>query len=250
MVISVLLGFIHIDKQSSQIICIGRCTDLVIDHTDSIMGLAYIQHGLDEIFTVQAEHPCNADNEILLQRLAHCQLTFQLRLTVHIQRFIALTIRLPRFCSLTVEHIVRADIGHLAVQPLADICNILGSASIDCTNFRHFVVILCHVHSRPCRTVDHSVRIHFRDNFLNSIFIRNIQCNIRSLRYRRTICHAAVVFLNVRTHTFMTTLQQFVHDIMSQLTANACYKNLIPTPPQAFSGYLSFFTLSHTGLPK
>ena len=84
MVVAVFISLIHIDKQSSQIISIGRCADLVIDHTDSIVRLADIQHGLDKVLTIQAKHPCNADNEILLQRLADCQLPFQFRLAVHI----------------------------------------------------------------------------------------------------------------------------------------------------------------------
>ena len=67
MVIAVLLSLIHINEQSSQIICIGRCADLVIDHTDSIVRLADIQHGLDKVLTIQTKLPCNADNEILLQ---------------------------------------------------------------------------------------------------------------------------------------------------------------------------------------
>ena len=226
MIIAVLLGFIHIDEQSSQIICIGRCADLVIDHTDSIVRLADIQHGLNKVLTIQTEHPRNADNEILLQRLANCQLTFQLCLTVYIQRLIILTIRLPGLCALTIKHIVRTDIGHLTIQFLAYICNILRAACVDSTDFRHFIVILCHIHSSPCCTVDHGIRIYFCNNFFNGIFISNVQCHIRCFCYRRTICHTTVVLLNIRTHTFVTALQQFIHHIMSQLTTNACYKKL------------------------
>ena len=58
MVIAVLLSLIHINEQSSQIICIGRCADLVIDHTDSIVRLADIQHGLDKVLTIQTKLPC------------------------------------------------------------------------------------------------------------------------------------------------------------------------------------------------
>ena len=57
MVIAVLFGLIHINEQSSQIICIDRCTNLVINHTDSIMRLANIQHSLDKVLTVQTQHP-------------------------------------------------------------------------------------------------------------------------------------------------------------------------------------------------
>ena len=92
-------------------------------------------HGLNKVLTIQAKHPCNADNEILLQRLADYQFPFQLRLAVYIQRLIILAVRLPRLSALTIEHIVRADVGHFAVQFLADICNVLSAASIDGTDF-------------------------------------------------------------------------------------------------------------------
>ena len=84
MVIAVLFSFIHVDEQSSQIICIGRCANLVINHTDSIVRLADIQHGLNKVLTIHPKHPSNADDEILLQCLANCQFPFQLRLAVYI----------------------------------------------------------------------------------------------------------------------------------------------------------------------
>ena len=206
MVIAVLLGFIHINKQSSQIICIGRCANLVINHADSSVRLADIQHGLNKVLTIQTEYPCDTDNEILLQRLADCQLAFQFRLAVYIQRLVILAVRLPRLCALTVKHIVRTDISHLAVQFLANICNVLRAACIDSTNLRNFIVILCHIHSSPCCTMDHGIRIYFCNYFLNSVLISNIQSHIRCFCYRRTICHTTVVLLNIRTHTFVTAL--------------------------------------------
>ena len=190
------------------------------------MCLADIQHSLDKVLTIQPKHPSNADDEILLQCLADCQLTFQLCLTVYIQRLIILAIWLPGLCTLTIKHIVRADIGHLTIQFLAYICNILRAACIDSTNLRYFIIILCHVHSSPCCTMDHGVRIYFCNYLFNSILIGNVQSDIRCFCYCRAICYTAVVFLNIRTNTFMATLQQFIHHIMSQLTANACYKKL------------------------
>ena len=190
------------------------------------MCLTNIQHGLNKVLTIQAKHPCNADNEILLQRLADCQLTFEFRLTIHIQRFVILAVRLPRLCTLTIKHIVCADIGHFAVQLLADICNVLSASSIDGTNFRYFIFILSHIHSSPCCTMDHGIRIYFCNYFFDIVLISNIQCYIWSLRHRRTISNTTVVFLNVRTYPFMATLQQLVHHIMAQLTANARYKKL------------------------
>ena len=226
MIITIFFGFIHINEQSSQIICIGRCADLVIDHTDSVVCLTNIQHGFDKILTIQTKHPSNTDNEILLQCLADCQLTFQLCLTVYIQRLIILAIWLPGLCALTIKHIVRADIGHLTIQFLAYICNILRAASIDCTDLCYFIVILCHVHSSPCCTMDHGIRIYFYNYFFNGFFISNIQSHIRCFCYHRIISNTTVVFLNIRTNTFMAALQQLIHHIMAQLTANACYKKL------------------------
>ena len=190
------------------------------------MCLAYIQHRLNKVLTIQTEHPSNADNKILLQRLAYCQLTFQFRLAVYIQRLVILTIRLPRLGTLTVKHIVCADIGHLTVQLLADVCNILCATCVDSTDFRHFIVILCHIHSSPCCTVDHCVRVYFRNDFLNCTLVRNIQGNIQCFCYCGAVCHTTVIFLNIRSYTLMATLQQLVHHIMSKLTANTCYKKL------------------------
>ena len=55
-----------------------------LPYADSSVRLADIQHGLNKVLTIQTEYPCDTDNEILLQRLADCQLTFQFRLAVYI----------------------------------------------------------------------------------------------------------------------------------------------------------------------
>ena len=74
--------------------------------------------------------------------------------------------------------------------------------------------------------VNHSILIYFCNYFFNSVFVSNIQIHIRCIHYCGFICHTAVVFLNIRTNTLMTALQQFIHHIMPQLTANTCYKKL------------------------
>lgn len=79
---------------------------------------------------------------------------------IHIQRLIILAVRLPGLCALPIKHIVRANIGHLAIQFLANVRNVLGTTSIDCTNFCYFIVILCHIHSSPRCTVNHSIWIY------------------------------------------------------------------------------------------
>lgn len=106
------------------------------------------------------------------------------------------------------------------------ICNVLSATCIDGTDFRHFIIVLCHIHSSPCCTVDHGIRIYFCNHFFNGILIGNVQSDIWCFCYRRAICYTAIVFLNIRTKTFMATLQQLVHHIMTQLTANTCYKKL------------------------
>ena len=40
------------------------------------MGLAHIDHGLNKVLAVQTEYPCDADNEVLLQRVRHRKLAF------------------------------------------------------------------------------------------------------------------------------------------------------------------------------
>lgn len=49
--------------------------------------------------------------------------------------------------------------------------------------------------------------------FSNGIPIRNIQNRLLSLRHRRTICYTTVVLLNIGTHIFTATIQQFIHYI-------------------------------------
>ena len=110
MVVAVLIGFAHIHQKPCQVETIGRRTDLVIDYPDFIMGLAHIDHGLNEILTVQTEHPCNTDDKVLLQRVRNRQLAFQLGLTVDVQGLIVLAVRLPRLRSLAIEHIVCGQI--------------------------------------------------------------------------------------------------------------------------------------------
>ena len=87
----------------------------VVDDANGIVRFANVQHRLDEVFSIQAEHPRNADDEVFLQRPADCQFTLQFRLTVDIQWLVILAIRLPRRSSLPIKHIIRADVSHLAI---------------------------------------------------------------------------------------------------------------------------------------
>lgn len=42
------------------------------------MSLSHIQHGLDEVLTIQIEYARYTDNKLLLQNWVDCQLAFQL----------------------------------------------------------------------------------------------------------------------------------------------------------------------------
>ena len=114
-IVSVLVGFVHVNQQACQVQRVRRRADLVVNDADGIVRFANVQHRLDEVFPIQAEHPRNADDEVFLQRPADCQFTLQFRLTVDIQRLIILAIRLPRRSPLPVEHIICADVSHLAI---------------------------------------------------------------------------------------------------------------------------------------
>ena len=62
-----------------------------------------------------------------------------------------------------------------------------GELAVSNTLDKYFIVILCHIHSSPCCTVDHGIRIYFCNYFFNGILIGNIQSHIRCFCYRRTI---------------------------------------------------------------
>ncbi len=84
MIIPIFVGFDHIHQQARQIIGVGRCADLIGYDFQGVMCLADIQHRLDEVLAVDAEHPCNPDDKILVQGLRNCKLAFQLRLSVNV----------------------------------------------------------------------------------------------------------------------------------------------------------------------
>ena len=110
MIISVLLRFDHIDKQTGKIESISWRADLIIDHTDGIVCLPDVNHRLDEVLTVQTENPGDADDEELVLVLRYRHLAFQLGLAVVVERCIVLIIGLPRPLALPVEYIVRGKI--------------------------------------------------------------------------------------------------------------------------------------------
>ena len=83
MVDTILIREHHIYQKLCQIVSIGGRSYLVIDYADCIMVFRQIEHSLYEILTVYAKGPGQSDDEILLQKLLHRQLSLVLRHAVH-----------------------------------------------------------------------------------------------------------------------------------------------------------------------
>ncbi len=95
MVAAVFVGLDHINKESCQIICVSRGSDLIIHNTDCPALFANAQHRLDEVLSCHAEYPGNADGKVFVGQLFYCQLSLVFRLAVYVQRM-TLIVRLPR----------------------------------------------------------------------------------------------------------------------------------------------------------
>ena len=93
-----------------------RAADLVADHPDSIMGAAHVYHGLDEVLSIQAEHPGDPHYEILVRGAAYRQFSFEFGLPVVIERRVILVVRLPRSRALSVEYVVGREIYDLCID--------------------------------------------------------------------------------------------------------------------------------------
>ena len=238
MIIAVFFGFIHINQQPRQIVCVRRRADLIVDHANRVVGFPDIQHRLDEILSIQAEYPRDADDEILLKRPADRQLTLELGLPIDVQRPVIPAIRLPRFGSLSVKHVIRADVCHLAAQLFAGVRHVLRASHIDRAHLFRLFGLLCQIHRRPRRAMDHSVRLYVRHDPLHSGSVGNIQRHIRRLRHRGAVRHAAIAFLNVRSDAFMAAPDQLVHHVVAELAANARHKKLHALT-SAFALYIS-----------
>ena len=226
MVVSILLRLTHINKQSRKVKCVGRSTNLIIDYSYFIMSLSHFNHGLDEVLTIQTKYPCDTNNEIFIQCLAHSQLTFQFCLAINIKRLVILAVRMPRFCSFAIKYIICGEIQLFAIQLFAYTSNILCAAGIYSSHSLNFVIILCHIYSSPSCTMYNSVRFDFRDNLFDCFFISNIKANIGHRRNSGSTSNSCICRCNIGTNTFMTSFIQFIHDVMAQLTIDSCYKEL------------------------
>ena len=75
MVAAVTVSLYHFHQKLCKIIGIGRRTDLVVHYTHRSPFLSQAQHGFDEILSVNAEYPGNADSKEFLHILLYCNLT-------------------------------------------------------------------------------------------------------------------------------------------------------------------------------
>ena len=230
MIVAVLLGLKHVHEQSCEVQCIGRCPDLIHDHAYSIVGLSDVQHGLDKVFSIEAEDPGDADDEILLEGPRDGLLTAELRLTIVVERRIILTVRLPRGLALTVEDVVGGDIDHLRIHELRGIGDVLHAVNIDRLYLRTVRLILCGIDRGPGRTVHDHIRMKLANDGGNLGTIRDIHLHIRHTGHRRIIHHTAVYRLDVRADTLIAALREFVHHIVAELTIDTCYKYVHKKP--------------------
>ena len=224
MVIAVFLGLHHVHQEPCQIEGIGRSADLVVDYTYCIMGLADIDHGLNKVLPVEAEYPCDPDDEILLKNTADSQLAVQLALAIDIQRRVAFIIRLPRSRALAVKHIVCAYIDHLGVDCFGCPRDIFRADRIDLMYLFPVFRRLCSVDICPRRAVDDHIGLQFFDRPAHRRLICDIHLNVRSCCHSAPVVHAAVNCLNIRANGFMGSPVQFIDNVVSKLSSDSCYK--------------------------
>ena len=115
----------------------------------------------------------------------------------------SLVIRLPRAGSLSVEHIVRADVHHLDAELFADFRDISCSACVDLP--AHLDIVLRRVNCCISGTVDDRFDIRLRDHTVACLFIGNIHlCKIHSDRSQTAFFH-------------------LIYNVMTKLAFYACY---------------------------
>ena len=202
MIFAVLFFFQHIHKKLCQIVGIRRSSDLIVYHSQGIMGLSKIQHGLDKVFAVYAKYPGNTDNIIFIRIFFYCQLPFILCLSINIQRFYHWIVRFPGTGAFSVKHIIGTEVDHGNIQLPAHFCNIFCSQSVDFA--AHFHLILCCIHSCPGCTVHHFVRTDF----------------LHDSAYCRFICD--VHLLHIHANAFISPFRQLIHHIVTKLSLYSC----------------------------
>ena len=211
MIDPVLFFFQHIHQKLRQVIGIGGRADLVADDGETVVGFPQIQHGLDEVLSVYAEHPRDTDDIILIRILLYRKLSLVFTLSVHVQGLHHRIVRLPGPCALSVEHIVRAEIDHGNIQFPAHLRDVLRSVHIYLPADIH--LIFRGVHGRPRGAVHHAVRTDFADH----------------LSHRGFVCDIHLV--HIHADAFVSPERKLIHHIMPQLSFYTCYqyfhKNLL-----------------------
>ena len=192
MIITVLVRFNHIDEKSAQVERVSRRTNLVVNDADRIVSLAHLEHRLDEVLAIEAEHPCNANNEILFKRPAHSEFALELGFSIDVERFVILAVRFPRRSATAVKHVVRADIDHLCINFFSDASDVFCTFSVNCKDLRLLVFIFGKVHCRPGGAMHNYVRLHALDGFGNRSRIRNIHRHIRHRRHSATVGYTRI----------------------------------------------------------
>ena len=83
MVAAVVLFLCHVDKQAGQVVGVGRASYLIIYNSKMIVCLSKVQHGLDEVLSVHAEYPCDADDVEFFHPFLYRELSLVFRLAVY-----------------------------------------------------------------------------------------------------------------------------------------------------------------------
>ena len=202
MVSAVFVGLDHIHKESCEIVSVGRGSDLIINDRCGSSLLSDPQHGLDKVLAVYAEYPGDADGKEFLYQLLDCKLSLIFGLSIDIQ-WMSLVIRLPRACSLSVKHIVCADVHHLDAEFFADFRDISCPACVDLHANIH-IVLRC-VNRCISGTVDDRLDICLRDHTVACLFIGNI--HLRKIDSDRS----------------QTAFFHLIYNVMTKLAFYACY---------------------------
>ena len=223
-VVAVLFSFVHVHEQARKVQRVGGRADLVVHHAHGIVSFAHVQHGLDKILAVQAEHPSDSHNKVLAEGIRNSKFTFELGLAVNVERLVIFAVGLPGFRALTVEHVVGADVGHLAAELFAGVGDVLGTAGVDRANLRHVGIVFGHVNCSPCGAMNHGIGLDFRKSLVDRGRICNVELHIRHGRDGRTVSNTAIGRRHVRTNARVAALCKFIHYIMAQLATHTCHK--------------------------
>ena len=71
MVVAVLVGFDHVDKQASQVEGVSWRTDLVVNNLNFIVGRTNLKHSLDKVVAVDAEYPSDTHDKVFVQSIGN-----------------------------------------------------------------------------------------------------------------------------------------------------------------------------------